>query len=167
MGTNAPLFQSALKFQAQKLIQRLPPFPLNDQDQLCANFRTDVLEKLSGQDMREFSAIGFATGIMNYIKYRDVFDLTIIYEDLVEDPTEGSLKILKKFGISLAHLPNVLTAFKKDSQGKFFGETDGNTKLEVFSIKDWEKVDEVFHRLFVPISHAMTLDEFRAFLFLL
>lgn len=117
--------------------------------------------------MHEFSAIGFATGIMNYIKYRDVFDLTIIYEDLVEDPTEGSLKILKKFGISLAHLPNVLTAFKKDSQGKFFGETDGNTKLKVFSIKDWEKVDEVFHRLFVPISHAMTLDEFRAFLFLL
>jgi len=96
MGTNAPLFQSALKFQAQKLIQRLPPFPLNDQDQLCANFRTNVLEKLSGQDMREFSAIGFATGMMNYIKYRDVFDLTIIYEDLIEDPTEGSIKILKK-----------------------------------------------------------------------
>ena len=44
--TNAPLFQSALKFQAQKLIQRLPPFPLNDQDQLCANFRTNVLEKV-------------------------------------------------------------------------------------------------------------------------
>ena len=100
---------------------------------------------------------------MNYMKYKEVFDLTIIYEDLLEDPTDGSIKILSKFGISLAHLPNVLTAFRKDAAGHYFGvSTENSDKL--FSVKDWERVDEVFHRLFVPISHAMTLDEFRSFL---
>ena len=44
--SSAPLFQSALKFQAAKLMQRLPPFPLHDQDNLCDNFRDNVLQKV-------------------------------------------------------------------------------------------------------------------------
>ena len=44
--SSAPLFQSALKFQAGKLMQRLPPFPLHDQDNLCDNFRDNVLQKV-------------------------------------------------------------------------------------------------------------------------
>ena len=70
-------------------------------------------------------------------------------------------ELFQTFSIPTKHITNVLTALKKDSQGKFFGNTNGK-KTQVFSPKQWQKIENIFKQLKVPISQIMTLNEFRA-----
>ena len=108
-----------------------------------------------------FTAIVFASSLMCYSRNRNLFDYVIIYEDLMENPQTETEELFKTFSIPTKHIANVLTALKKDSQGKFFKHTDGK-KVQIFTPNQWQKVENIFKQLKVPISHIMTLNEFRA-----
>ena len=108
-----------------------------------------------------FTGIVFASSLMCYARNRNIFDYVIIYEDLLENPNTEAGKIFRTLGIPFKHIPNALTAMKKDSQGKFFGHTDGRNS-QVFTPEQLGKIDNIFKQLKVPISYGMTLNEFRA-----
>ena len=100
-----------------------------------------------------------------YDKYKRFFDHVVIYEDLLENPKEETLKLFEKLDIQIhpKHISNVLTAFKKDSQGQFFGHTNG-TIAPVFALHQLFRMEDIFNKhLKLPINYTMTLNEFRAF----
>ena len=98
---------------------------------------------------------------MCYARNRHLFDQIVIYEDLLENPQSETGKLFRTMDVPLKHITNCLTAMKKDSQGKFFGHTDGR-KSQIFTPSQWAKIDNVFKQLKVPVSYNMTLNEFRA-----
>ena len=119
-----------------------------------SNFQTDI------KSLDMFTAVVFASSLMCFSRNRNLFDYIIIYEDLLENPMAETEELFQTFSIPTKHIPNVLTALKKDSQGKFFGNTSGK-KTQVFSPKQWQKIENIFKQLKVPISQIMTLNEFR------
>ena len=100
--------------------------------------------------------------MMCYDQNRSIFDHVVIYEDLLDHPQEETVNMFEKLNIPTKHLPNVLTAFVKDSQGRFFGYTDG-TKPDVFTSHQWHEVASLFKQFELPMSHSMTMNEFRDF----
>ena len=97
---------------------------------------------------------------MCYLQTSSYFDFVIVYEDLLDNPQDETEKLFRKFGIPQRHIANVLTALNKDSQMNFF--QNSGQKSKVFSPEQWQKIENVFRQLKVPISYSMTLNEFRA-----
>ena len=111
--------------------------------------------------MDKFAAIVFASSLMCYARNRNLFEYVMIYEDLMENPHTETEELFKTFSIPIKHIPNVLTALKKDSQGQFFAHKSGK-RVQVFLPKQWQNFENIFKQLKAPISHIMTLNEFRA-----
>ena len=101
-------------------------------------------------------------GAMNaFYAYKDIYDIVILYEDLIADPTKVLKDMFNKMKVDLDAIPFAIEALKKDSQnnqGFLFKK-----RLYKFGPNEIEKVHEMFHTFKVGhLSFDMTLDDFRA-----
>ena len=115
----------------------------------------------NAKNLDAFVAIAYGLSLVCYRRNRALFNQLIIYEDLLENPQEKTKEMLTELGIDKKHVQTCLLAMNKDSQGKFFGHTDGK-QASVFTEKQWSKIESIFKQFKLPISCTMTLSEFKA-----
>ena len=113
--------------------------------------------------MAGFAAGAFTAAVLNYIENRDKVDYLLIYDDWMENVQAETEKMFEILGVPNEHIPIAMTALSKDSQGKFFGDTDGKRK-NALSPQQRKEIDELYKMLDVPLKYDMTINEFRAYL---
>ena len=129
--------------------------------------------------LEELAGLACGAAIVCYQQNRDLFLCTVIYEDLIQGKEAKTAKLFETLGIPIDQVivrasevsedpnsshncfqvPLALTAFAKDSQGKFFGETDGR-QTDAIPAKKWARMDELFKSLDIPLKHDIAYEEF-------
>ena len=71
-----------------------------------------------------------------FLQHRDIYDFVLLYDEWMHYPLIETAKLFDSLGIDKKHLSLALEAFDKDSQNKFFGETDGK-RVEIISEDEW------------------------------
>lgn len=155
-----PILTSSVKYELQKLSKCLLPLPYHDPDGFYAQFRQELLADTASRSLEELAALACGVALLCYAQDRERYVCTVIYEDLVKDPAGTTAKLFKILGIPNNLVPLALTAMEKDSQKKFFGNTDGSDYHAIGTDK-WEKIDRLFARLKIPISNNMTYEQFQ------
>ena len=138
----------------------LAPLPYQDPKGLIQCIRRYTLEKMDADCIDEFSALAYGSSLINYVTNKHDFVYFLMYEDFMEDPKYETKDLFKALDIEREFVPRALTALKKDSQGHFFGSTNGK-KNDVLTEKNWDNISKIFQLLNIPISTSMTLNDFR------
>ena len=138
----------------------LAPLPYQDPKGLIHCIRRYTLEKMDVNCIDEFSALAYGSSLINYSMNKRDFVYFLMYEDFMEDPKYETKDLFKALDIEKEFVPRALTALKKDSQGHFFGSTNGK-KNDVLTEKNWDNISKIFQLLNIPISTSMTLNDFR------
>jgi hypothetical protein len=115
--------------------------------------------KPEDQNIEELAGMACAGSILNYLKHKKLFLTAIMYEELIANPTEKTGQLFEILGIPQNLVALGVTAFAKDSQGKFFGQTDGR-ESDAISAEKWQKMDNIFEQIKVPLVHDMPSEEF-------
>lgn len=158
-----PVFVESLKAELPKLMQQLTPLPYHDPTGSFEAFRVNTLNKCGLHNLEQFCAMACGVALLCYGQDKPHYVDTIVYEDLIKDPEERTSALFKKLDLPLELVPLALTALDKDSQQKFFGNTDGR-EHSVFTEQMWTKVEAIFEELKIPLSHKMSLEAFTAFI---
>ena len=85
--------------------------------------------------------------------------MTILYEDLSENPLKVLATVFKKLDITLSHLNKSMEALKVDSQQGIFGGL-GLTRTHDDS-RTMKELSNLFKRFKVPLSVEMDLEDLR------
>ena len=89
---------------------------------------------------------------------REKYHHVAIYEEMTQNFEEETLKLFDNLDIPVEFVPKALTALNKHSQNKYFGGSELN-KEELISETDWQKADDIFEELKVPIRIGMSVNE--------
>ena len=97
-----------------------------------------------------------------YHKTKETYVMTILYEDLNNNPNSVVKELFKILGISFDHLENAMEALKLDSQQGMFGKRGSSPKY--VGINVCMELNKIFQNLNIPISRDMSLEELRVLL---
>ena len=103
----------------------------------------------------------YASVVATYFDHKDIYEHVILYENLVENPTEEVLKTFKILDIPEHHLRKALSALEKDSQNGTFGSQGGGRKLAL-SKEDLQELDGYLKDFDLPFRHDITVDDFKS-----
>ena len=103
--------------------------------------------------------LAIAGQMAEYFETKHLYEKKLIFEDLTANPAKEIGDVFDVMGLDKVHIPKALTALKSDSQSGTFGPM-GTGHISVTEEK-FEECDKILKELEVPISNAMSLDEFR------
>ena len=78
----------------------------------------------------------------------------------MENPKFETLKLFESLGLSESYVTEALKALNKDSQNKFFGQSDG--KLNIISEIQWLRINGVFENFELPLKYNMSIEEYKS-----
>ncbi len=107
-----------------------------------------------------FGLFTYSMTILAYFDNKNLFNRTILYENLTREPEEELKKVFNIFGVSLDHIPVALDALKKDSQNGIWGQRGGGHSY-VLDPRYLSTFDEYMKEMDLPIRHGMTEEEFK------
>ena len=64
--------------------------------------------------------------ISDLVKHRELYDMVVMYEDILSDPEAACERLLEVCRIPARHLPAAMGAFQTDSQNGAFGKRGSN-----------------------------------------
>ncbi len=92
-------------------------------------------------------------------EHRKVFNLAILYEDIVENPEKVVKRLFEAMDVSGEHLSEGLRALERDSQMGIF---DKEVNVDI-SENLRRSLEEMYRELDLPISVDCSMDQFRKF----
>ena len=90
-----------------------------------------------------------------YLKNKDLYCQTTLYEDLCEKPTQELEKLFSSLSISLEYIPDALEALKSDSQNGFFDHSSAQADFT----KTINELNDKFKEMEIPMSMNVSLEE--------
>ena len=163
---NGPVYESSTSPEIKTIWKRfvaLPPHP-KDMTKALKKYRNEVIAKLDIDKMDLYIGGCFSSYFYWFLQHRDIYDFVLLYDEWMHYPLIETAKLFDSLGIDKKHLSVALEAFDKDSQNKFFGETDGK-RAEVISEDEWRRIDEVFQTFGLPLKHDMSIEEYKSVLY--
>ena len=103
-------------------------------------------------------ALGYAGALQLFLRKKEDYSHSLIYEDLVEKPRIMARKMLKDLGIPEALTANVLRGLDSDSQNDMFSQVPTAQRV---SIDNWKKIDGLLKEVNLPVQSAMTVNDLR------
>ena len=100
--------------------------------------------------------------VEQYIKNKNSYDQTILYEDLCDNPPQVLENLFSVLHISADNIPLALKVMEKDSQKGFFGKRGSYEDKNLTRII--ELVDRKFKEYNVPIEINISMEDFRKIL---
>ena len=107
----------------------------------------------------EAAALRYASSLASLKVHLGVFDVTVLYEDLVSRPAETAKRLFQVMGIGEGHVPEALKALEKDSQAGIVASDLG----EVPMVELRAAIDASLRRMRIPLTSSCTVDDFRSF----
>ena len=113
----------------------------------------------------EDGATLYALSIWHYLRNKDKISLVIHYEDLVSNPREVILELLKMLNISIDFLEPCLVAMDRDSQE---GLVIRASKSKVAQVEDFSRLRQLTRKVFdiygIHMSETASCEEVKHFL---
>ena len=110
--------------------------------------------------MIDLASLNYGGVVKNFLDDREIYGHAVLYENLCENPRREIETLFDIMNIDHSHIETALEAFDFDSQNKTFGPR-GVEKEEAYPRELWERLDEVYAALNIPIRHDMTLEQFK------
>ncbi len=112
----------------------------------------------------QVEATNYVLSMCHFKLNRDIFDMTIIYEELVEDPRGTITGILKGLNLDVDLLSRCLLAMEVDSQNGMTRRSQQN-RAAVSNDPDFVKtVNGVFETYDLPLNFKSTVSDLKRFL---
>ena len=106
----------------------------------------------------QFLAIRFSANISSFLRYRDDYDMVVLYEDILEDPRAVCEKLLKVCEVPKEYVPVAMEALRTDSQKGTFGKRGDKPKADS---RAFDLADMLFEECGLPIRSRMEAVEFK------
>ena len=103
-------------------------------------------------------ALGYAGALQLFLRKKEDYSNSLIYEDLVEKPRIMARKMLKDLGIPEALTANVLRGLDSDSQNDMFSQVPTAQRV---SGDNWKKIDGLLKEVDSPVQSAMMVSDLR------
>ena len=94
-----------------------------------------------------------------YLKNRNNYTMTILYEDLCDNSEKVIITLFQELQIPLDCLENAMKAFQVDSQQGLFGKRGGSGKRD--GTETCRELDIMLKHYDVPVTTDITLEEFK------
>ena len=102
--------------------------------------------------------LGYAGALQLFLRKKEDYSHSLIYEDLLEKPRIMARKMLKDLGIPEALTAKVLRGLDSDSQNDMFSQVPTAQRV---SRDSWKKIDDLLKEVDLPIQSAMTVSDLR------
>ena len=102
----------------------------------------------------------FASYLWWYFQHKNIYEFVLLYDSWMQNPKSETSKLFESLGLSESFVSEALKALNKDSQNKFFGQSDG--KLNIISEVQWVRINGIFENFELPLKHNMSIEEYKS-----
>ena len=105
--------------------------------------------------------LGYAGALQLFLRKKEDYSHSLIYEDLVEKPRINARKMLQALGMPEAMTVNVLRGLDADSQNDMFAQVPTGQRI---SGDNWKKIDDLLKQANSLVQSAMTVNDLKEIL---
>ena len=144
--------------KASNLILNWCPFPYDDKKAQEVKQKYIKMNQASNLPIIQVRLLLLGSSMLHFLRHKNIYTHSVVYEDLMKNTKDELKSLFEKVGIPAEFVAYAIKALKFDAQKGTFGKR-GTTKL--FSETDWEKCDEIFKDIDVPITKDMSIEQLR------
>ena len=105
-------------------------------------------------------ALMYGANILDFLKHRNIYIHTLLYEDLISNTKEELEKLFTRLDISTHLVSYAQEAMKYDSQGGIFsGKNEG-----IFGNDDWKHCNAILQEYGLSLTTNMSVKDLRIFM---
>ena len=101
---------------------------------ITINLQTQNKPQLFSNILKSHSEVELFIQITDYQRHKDIYQHTILFEDVIADPEREIKKIFDLMDIGHEHVPGALESLKEDSQRGTFGPRGKRPKGCIFHL---------------------------------